>query len=145
MIKTKHFISGDKLIRYNDKTDKYYQENKLGDKLIEKPDNLIPLKKEEFNRLLNLWYANLEHKWEYQGVKFKKGECLDNDEILRQLPRHQINKWTNGYMCYCKGKICFMSIEDAGTYLYDSQKKGRGYSNLKTMYGIINLETNKYI
>jgi hypothetical protein len=83
------------------------------------------IKKQDFSRLMNEYFRDVKHHWEYDGKKFrkmdnfeKKGYSLSaNYELGKQVPYHKLEKkdWLgNLILVYHWGRIYYHTISYNG-------------------------------
>jgi hypothetical protein len=145
----KYYKSNEDLICYNEKSNKWFKCNKLGDKLINKPHSLVNITKNEFNKLLNEWYKTIEHSWKYNGVKYSKSVCFkDDEELYKQLPNHKTDWWDKCKIVYYQGTLyyahCFHYYPRL--VLFDFKiKQWCRWANINSCFAVLNEETKEFI
>lgn len=133
-----------KLIQFNIETKVYKLRNTIQttDKRISVEDfknfNSIEIKKDEFSRLMNIYFKNVKHEWIHDGVKYRKidnfegkGILLsDNYKIGKDVPYHHISKYEKNYIIvYHWGKVYYHTIS------YNGYAQGQ----------LIDIKTNKTV
>lgn len=123
-----------KLIQFNPETKVYKQRN-----LIEKIDSRISqenlpsmkeIKKNEFSRLMNVFFKSVKHSWVHNGCKFRNldnfesdGTFLSTNYLLgKDIPYHEIPemKWLGSViLVYHWGKIYYCTVS------YNGYKQGQ--------------------
>lgn len=117
-----------KLIQYNKQTNVYKIRN-----TIERIDSRVSvddfekmkstqIKRELFSKLMNEYFSNVEHQWEYNGKKFKKinnfksnGVTLSENYVLgKDIPLHKINDYEKYILVYHWGKVYYHNITYGG-------------------------------
>jgi hypothetical protein len=130
-----YFKTEEYLIQYNPETKVYKIRNtiKREDTRLTKEEftalNPVKIKKDKFCELMNIYFKNVKHSWEYQGVHFRK---LDNFEDngwnmcvnyeFHKIPRHSIGGkgWgDNLIMVYHWGKVYYF------TFSYNGENRGQ--------------------
>jgi len=83
------------------------------------------LKKQDFSRLMNEYFRDVKHHWEYSGKKFRKMENFEqkgnslssNYQLGKQVPYHKLEKkeWLgNLILVYHWGRIYYHTISYGG-------------------------------
>jgi hypothetical protein len=146
----KYYKSNEDLICYNEKSDKWFKCNKLGDKLINKPHSLVKITKNEFNKLLNEWYKTIEHSWEYNGVKYSKSICFKDDkELFYKLPNHNTYHYDEAKIVYHQGKLYYACDFHYFPKLvlldFNNPKIWAKRTNVTSCFAVLNEETKEFI
>ena len=165
-----------KLITYFSKYDVYKLNNTLKKITYSKEEfdqfEIIKHSDLEFRQAVNNYFKNVNHEWEYEGVKFKKLENFtgkgnssyfgENYEGV-EIPLHDFEKEKSNlnffqnrkfshqqkyFWGYCKGKIykcCFNHNEGSAT-LYNPYDNSYQFSiGFRHIAPIYNMETKKII
>lgn len=153
----------DKLYQFNHETSVYKLRNTIQkiDTRISKEEFLDlkckEIKRDEFSRLMNLFFNNIKHVWEYENSKFKKLPNFESSEhslstnyqIGKEVPLHELDFHKNCIIVYHWGKVYYHTISYNGYkqgQLIDPKTKNLvRWAQLKHCAPIINLETEKII
>lgn len=122
MINIKSYYKDDCYNVYLETSNSCYKKNgKWIQDLLHK-DDLVQIKKHEYQELLNLYFSKSKETWEFQGELFKK---LDNFEVntyknvwknneywflnYKDIPYHEFG-FTSGHIVYYQGKLYVANI-----------------------------------
>lgn len=84
-----YFRAGTRLLQYNAVTGLYRVGNSTERECLTKDKldaPLVQLKKQEYSRLLNVFFSTVSHSWEHDGICYRK---LDNFEPTLVPPKNQ--------------------------------------------------------
>ena len=131
----KYYKNDERLIQFNPETGIYKVRNTIS-KNVE--DKVLPLevfnlldktqiKKDEFCRLMNIYFKNIKHSWEYDHSFFRK---LDNFEesgsnlssnynLGKDVPYHEIGRYDKYILVYHWGRVYYHTIS------YNGYKQGQ--------------------
>lgn len=154
-------------MKYKDKEGNLYTLNKEGQlvqdnlKVRKYSDNkdLIEISKQEHGKLLNEYFKNITHEWEYQGVKFRKLPNFESNGY--NLPIYPV-KWSNmpkhkeeGVMfpmeyilVYYRGKVkgCYINLNYyPRVQLFNLHETKYRWTNITNVAPIQNMETKEVI
>jgi len=159
----------DKLIQFNPETKVYKTRNyteKINPVLTLEEFNLLnpkEVKKQEFCRLMNEYYKNVKHSWEYEGKKFRKLDNFEaknyslsaNYDLGKDVPYHDLsdgNKWhykKNLILVYHWDRIYYHTISyggyKQGQLLDPKTLNGVRWAQLKHCAPIFDVELKKII
>lgn len=161
----KYFLNLDNqdLIQYNPETQVYKKRN-----TIERSDsridiqglNIKKLNKDNYCRLMNIFYKNVDHSWVYDNKNFMKmpnfketeHQLSSNYVFGKDVPFHKIEgkEWLgNVILVYHWGKVYYHTIS------YGGYKQGQlidtvnynlvRWAQLKHCSPILNIDTNKIV
>jgi len=121
----------DKYIKFNPETNVY----RLGNTILEKyrvipvdefeSYNTTEIKNAEYSRLMNIYFSNVKHEWEFEGVKHRKLDNFEengislsaNYQIGKDVPFHQIgiyNYQKKLILVYHWGKVYYHTVQYNG-------------------------------
>ncbi len=151
-----------KLIQYNQETNIYKIRNTIDhiDTRLTEQDILNLkysfIKKQEFSRLMNLFFKNIKDEWKFDYSTYKKLDNFDSTNYIlggknnesNAVPYHKINEWYgNVILVYHWGKVYYHTIS------YNGYKQGQlictktfklvRWANLKHCAPIMNISTKK--
>lgn len=157
----KYYIAEDKkLYQFNPETRVARLRSTIGKQVIETSEfeNLkkIEIKKQEFSRLMNLFFNNLKHEWEFEGVRYKKLPNFESNEHFTctnyefaKLPRHKDHYGYSLFLVYHWGRVYYF------TWSYNGYPQGQlidiktdkvvRWAKPKHCAPILNIETNKIV
>jgi len=158
-----YYKSGDKLIQYNPETNVYKLRNTIEriDTRISKEDFILldakQIKKQEFSRLMNIFFKDIKHEWVHDHSKFRKlpnfesnGHNLSTNYILgKDIPYHTSEKsyYSNFILVYHWGKVYYHTVsyngDDRGCLLDINTLKHLRWAQLKHCAPIQNINTKK--
>ena len=126
----RHYISADLLIQHNIETGVYKQRNHTSKefKHFTKDEFALldtkQIKRQEFSRLMNIHYKNVNHSWKYDHSYFRKLPNFESDDFrfianydIKSIPKHRI--YGHEYLgemilVYHWGKIYYFTISYNG-------------------------------
>lgn len=123
-----YFKTENKLIQYNPETKVYKQMNNIKkiDTRISHNDflllNAIQIKKQEYCRLMNIFFKNIKHEWKFEHSYFRKLDNFesDNQELSKNyiigvdVPLHSVGKHNHLILVYHWGRVYYHTISYGG-------------------------------
>ena len=149
------------LIQFNEKTNIFKARSFVGRKDTRIPkeqfilEDTTRIKKQEFCRLMNVFFRNIKDEWLFEDIKFKKidnfefnknGECINYD-LYNDIPLHRVFDSINqqGYIkVYHWGKIYYYEFYRKRLLCIKTLKHLQ-YASLKNCSPIFNKTTKKII
>ncbi|MEO6304841.1 MAG: hypothetical protein ABIP51_16895 [Bacteroidia bacterium] len=88
----------------------------------------VEIKRQEFSRLMNIFYKNIKDEWTYLGTNFRKLDNLEDDDWMKQ-PKHYPLGWKFGtlVLVYHWGRAYYF------TWSYNGYPQGQ-LVDIKTMH-----------
>ncbi|MCK9447207.1 hypothetical protein M0Q50_10175 [bacterium] len=160
----KYFKSeDDKLIQYNIETNVYKIRNtiKKGQVLTQEDFEKLStkqIKKDEFSRLMNIYFKNVKHEWKYEYSDFRKMDNFEEDNyslsknytLGRDIPYHIIPgmEWIGKVLLvYHWGNIYYHTISyngyQQGQLIHPTTHELVRWAKLKHCSPVFNIGTKK--
>ncbi len=155
-------VDDGRLIQFNPETNIYKIRNnieKIDTRLSVEEFNLLDtkqIKRNEFSRLMNIYFKDIKHEWEYDGKKFCKLSNFESKEFnqdfnfYKDVPRHNLKEWSwlkNLVLVYHWGKIYYHTIsyngEGVGQLINPKTMELVRWCKLKHCAPVYNLQTYK--
>lgn len=147
------------LIQYNKETDVYKRRNRIdaddpriSNELFDTYDKTL-IKRQEFSRLMNIWYANVDHRWKHDHSWFRKLPNFESTDcsytLGKSVPMHIFE---NQYppkliLVYHWGKVYYHTIsyngEDVGLLICPYTMNAVRWAKLKHCAPIFDEGKNK--
>lgn len=162
----KFYKADDKLIQFNPETKVYKLRNTIttDDKRIAEDDfkslNAKEIKRNEFSRLMNLYFKNIKHEWVYEHSHFKKIDNFEdnnhsfssNYNLGKDVPYHKIEGkeyYGNLVLVYHWGRVYYHTISyggyPQGQLICPKTHSIVRWARLKNCSPIMNINTKKII
>lgn len=158
----KYYKTEDKLIQFNPSTNVYRLRNTIakGNKCISEEEfdllDVVRIKKNKFCELMNIFFRDIKHEWQYDHSYFKKLDNFDRNGnsygfSWAEVPNHKIDGYhfTNLKLVYHWGRVYYMIY--GGGYapkgqLVDTNKlQIVQWIDIKNVAPIFNIGTKKIV
>lgn len=123
-----HYKIGEDLYQFNSKTGIYRKRNTtdwicLNEDEFKALGEARRIKREEFSRLMNIFFKSFKHKWVFNGKNYRKlGNFEDTIYKANEIPRHRIKGYEylgNLVFVYHWGRVYFF------TWSYNGYQQGQ--------------------
>ena len=157
----KYYKSNNLLIQFNPETKIARIKNTIGKNKIISIDEFnsfekTQIKKDEFSRLMNIFYKDIKHNWEYENQKYKKLPNFESKDYslitnydFNKLPKHDCGVYGKCLLVYHWGKIYYFTVSyngyEQGQLLDIKTKSSVRWARAKHCAPILNITKNKII